>query len=319
MRLLRKLAVLLGNVLDRVRRALLSWAGVVVSTETHGAETHDTESVNDRPGVWLEYVRARAPGLVAGKWHLPSQTVPTVEPSWPARSARAPVEGATLIASPPTSVRATATPRLTAPRVQPMEPRPQPMTVIRPVQAPGPSVPPGPARPIQPSSTVAANRSSQPIAMTRPTAAQTSGSSTLVTHTHAPTPSSVRLSLEAAPQAPARPPQHSLPETASLGVAPPAEPKSAERKWLAVDAGPASEPVAGKQARVPERPTSGRSAPRSMVQTDLSEDERKWADLPDTGLGEWEVQSTRSLIREQLHLARLLKEQAGSSWSALHS
>jgi hypothetical protein len=56
-----------------------------------------------------------------------------------------------------------------------------------------------------------------------------------------------------------------------------------------------------------------------MVQTDLLEDERKWADLPDTGLGEWEVQSTRSLIREQLHLARLLKEQAGSSWSAPHS
>src|SRR5882762_926727 len=54
MRPLRMLAVLLSNLLDRVRRALLSWAGVEVS-----AETHDGEAVDDRPAVWLEYARAR--------------------------------------------------------------------------------------------------------------------------------------------------------------------------------------------------------------------------------------------------------------------
>jgi hypothetical protein len=44
-----------------------------------------------------------------------------------------------------------------------------------------------------------------------------------------------------------------------------------------------------------------------------------WATLPDRGVEEWEVQSTRLLLREQLHLIRLLAEQAGSSWSAPHS
>src|SRR6266446_4308188 len=111
MRPLRMLAVLLSNLLDRVRRALLSWAGVEVS-----AETHDGEAVDDRPAVWLEYVRARAPGLVAGKRHLPSQIVPMTEPSRPAPSGRAPVDTATHVPSPPGAARTTPVPRLTAPK-----------------------------------------------------------------------------------------------------------------------------------------------------------------------------------------------------------
>jgi hypothetical protein len=315
MRLLRMLAVLLSRILDRVRRALLSWAGVAVN-----AGTDEATAVDDRPTVWLEYVRARAPGLVAGKRHLPSQTVPIIEPSWPAPSGTAPVDTAGRVPSPPAAVRATPVPRVTAPRVQnpterapAKEPHAHAMAVTRGTQDPRRSAPTKPAQPTQRSSDASPQRSSRPIA----TVARTSGQPATVVHTRAPVP--VRQGPEAAPSAIARPPQHPLPDRASRAAAPRVEPSSAASALPALASGPAPEPEAGQPPRVAERPTSARRAPRSVVQTEVLQDESLWADLPDTGLGEWEVQSTRSLIREQLHLARLMKEQAGSSWSALHS
>lgn len=310
------LAVLLSKLLDRLRRALLAWAGAAVR-----AEAHDAEAVDDRPAVWLEYVRARAPGLVAGKRHLPSQTVPIIEPSWPAPSGTAPVDTASRVPSPPAAVRATPVPRVTAPRVQnpterapAKEPHAHAIAATRGTQDPPRSVPTKPAQPTQRSNDASPQRSSRPIA----TAARTSGQPATVAHTRATVP--VRQGPEAAPNAMTRPAQHPLPGAASgTAVAPHAEPSSAAPAWPALDSGPAPEPEVEKPPRVPERPTSARRAPRSGIQTDGFEDESLWADLPDTGLGEWEVQSTRSLIREQLHLTRLLKEQAGSSWSALHS
>jgi hypothetical protein len=44
-----------------------------------------------------------------------------------------------------------------------------------------------------------------------------------------------------------------------------------------------------------------------------------WVDLPEKGIDAWHLQSSRLLLREQVHLARLMAEQAGCSWSAPHS
>lgn len=310
MRLLRMLAVLLSKLLDRLRRALLAWAGLAVP-----AETYDAEAVDDRPAVWLEYVRARAPGLVAGKRRLPSQTVPPpmIEPSWLAPATTARVDTTTDIQSPRTAVRPAPVSRPTAPR--PTAPRPTAPRAARPAEAPQsprPSLSTTPAPPPQ--------RSSRPISTPRATAAVTAGQpgGAMVAHTRAPIP--VRPAPDATPGAMARPPARPLPEIASrTGAAPRAAPHSAQPEWPAVDLAPVPESRAATPPLVPERPTSARGAPRGGVQADVFEDESLWADLPDTGLRAWEVQSTRSLIREQLHLSRLLKEQAGSSWSALHS
>jgi len=61
-----------------------------------------------------------------------------------------------------------------------------------------------------------------------------------------------------------------------------------------------------------------RASPR--VEPEVPEEDR-WPELPNTGWGEdtWQGPSSRSLVREQLRLTRLLAEQAGSSWSAPRS
>ena len=338
MRLLRLLAVLVGDTLDRLRRRLLSWAGVAAS-----AASGDATGVDDRPAPWLEYIRARAPWLVAGRRHLPSRSVSRVEPTWPHRSG-----AAVPNTIPPTSVTiptasATAAPAFTTPsRAQqptagssarkaapPKQPKPDRAAVVRAV--PDTTRPEPPASPDSraPEKRVtqsirgipSAGHSSPP--MSTPSAPQT-----------APRRTSSRPALAAStplqvPRAEAAEnPAHAPPERPRADGVRRAQPNTAEQQWPPL----AHEAEAPAVRRTPEhaqesRPVTAAPEPSPLGMawseaahaTGSSDDDGFWADLPDRGFGEWQVQSSRSLIREQLHLARLLAEQAGSSWSALHS
>src|SRR6266545_3511146 len=111
MRVLRRLAALIGWVLDRMARALVSWAGVA---RPGGAP----ESGDDGPPEhWLRYIRARAPWLLAGN-RLRRRSAGTRPPARPALEGAAP---------------ASAEPRT----AEPGAPLPSPVAVPRPPRAAG--------------------------------------------------------------------------------------------------------------------------------------------------------------------------------------
>jgi len=353
-RLLRVLAVRLGDALDRVRRALLSWAGVAADSVRD-----DTPGVDDRPGVWLDYIRARAPWLVAGKRHLPSRSVPPVVPPRPDASDTrvpdpilpAPAPTATVKEAPPDQRRSR---RSAIPAVQdsarPAPPRPTvpvPPSTHSATQAP-PVLPPPPALPVPDT------RATQPgrvIAPPRRSAVSISSAWESAPRRTMSRPELETVTLSSSPSrhvvpdqttTTARPPE-SLPETAPRApVARPDEARPEERQWPRLlewafplahtYERPARRPAgedeseSGQQLLDHRRPTaepSVRGADRThgapVARSFECDDVGLWADLPDRGIGAWQVQSSRSQIQEQLHLARLLAEQAGSSWSAPHS
>jgi hypothetical protein len=346
MRLLRVLAVRLGDALDRVRRVLLSWAGVAADSVRD-----DTPGGDDRPAAWLDYIRARAPWLVAGKRHLPSRSVPAVLPPRPdASSTRvpdpippAPAPTATVKEAPPDQGRGR---RSVIPAVSHAAGLTPPLPTVPVAPATHSAAPAAPApdtRATQPGRVIPpARRSAEPISIARESAPRrTMSRPALETVTRSSSPS--RHVTPDQTITTARPPE-SLPETPSRArVVRPDAARPGEQQWPRLlewafprqrvheqpDRRPAGEPES-EHERQPDdgRPTApARPSLRGMDGTNVSpvarsfdfDDVGLWADLPDKGIGEWQVQSSRSLIQEQLHLARLLAEQAGSSWSALHS
>jgi hypothetical protein len=332
MRLLRVLAVWLGDALDRVRRALLSWAGVAADSVTD-----DTPGGDERPAAWLDYIRARAPWLVAGKRHLPSRSVTSRVPD-PIPPAPAPT--ATVKETPPDQRRArrSVIPALShAARLTP------PLPTVPVARSTHSAAPAPDTRATQPGRVIPpARRSGVPISSAGESAPRrTMSRPELETVTRSSLPS-----RHVAPDqtiTTARPPE-SLLETASRApVARPDEARPEEQQWPRLlewafplahtDDRPARRPAgeqeseSGQQLLDHRRPTASEPSVRGAGRTHGAPVARSfefdevglWADLPDRGFEEWQVQSNRSLIREQLHLARLLAEQVGSSWSALHS
>lgn len=340
MRLLRVLAVRLGDALDRVRRALLSWAGVAEGVRD------DTPGEDHRPAVWLDYIRAHAPWLIAGKRHLPVRSVPVLPPRPDASSTRVPdsrppappkavtpdqgqLRPAEIPAPPHAAHRATPISvdpvARAAPTASLLPTRPRSPSAGTRARDPLRALPTAPSRPVSPAPESAPRRT-----MSRPPLEAATRSSLPSKHVaEDPTMPAARRERPPALVSPAR-------------VVRPDAPRSAPQPWprLLERAFPLAhahdrpdrrravehESDGGQQLLDPRRTRASEPSVRDVGRTVACvarsfefDDVGLWADLPVRGFGEWQVQSSRSLIREQLHLARLLAEQAGSSWSALHS
>jgi len=319
MRLLRLVAALVGGTLQRLGRVLLSWAAV--------ESRQDADQIGDQhggpPEHLVRYLRERAPWLLIGDRPLPTRGAPRLHPA-PAGGAPA---ASTVSAMPRSQPDAGASshrnadpvqPRATQARVplrraepdhtvrQPAEPTMQkridsPATqraavpLVRPLNAEWRPTPIAEARPL--SSRESTRRADQPDATPRSTETRWRESSTPAV-THSAPMVDLWVSLPA--------PVFRVDAVAERDNAAPtvavddeARPESRQRPSV-------FEPTPDRGIRfLQPLPAPGDAA-----------DVGHWATLPDRGFEEWEVQSTRLLLREQLHLIRLLAEQAGSSWSA---
>ena len=326
MRLLRLLAVLIGDALDRLRTALLSWAGV-----DPGSGEATTDSVDDRPAPWLDYIRARAPWLVAGKRRLPSGTVPRIEPTWPQLSRSA--LGDTIPRKPgPSAAGPTpAGPPFRAPIVGGSTNRPATRTTEVRDTEPAPRKEPGPRRPAvirvtpDPARAMLDWKATQPIGgMPAPSTPRVTAPRRIAippaSTAALPPPSPTRQDGERPPVTIARPSEQALPpaETAWPRWAEWSSAPKREDERPAMRPAPQHEPEGWTWLPEPDH-VAAAPKPQPHVVDRTDNDDGLWVDLPDRGMEEWQVQSNRSLIREQLHFARLLAEQVGSSWSALHS
>jgi hypothetical protein len=322
MRLLRLLAALVGGTLHRLGQALRSWAGVGTSGDDERARDQ-----NGPPEHWLRYVRERAPWLLAGK-SLPTHSAPAprrapVVPSRPAAVVTAAAARPAPAPAPASALASTRAPASASVPAAPAHARAPAQT--RPVQHPAPAI-----------RTVAQPRltSQRPRLETRETETreieQRSSDDARVTPLVAPSivpsptperretprPGGGRFARVHSSVVPISAPIESWPslpppafrlDAGEAATRPPPVPRDESEAPVMFDSAPEDE----------TRPPPPAMPPAQVEADDVG----SWADLPDKGFEAWQVQSIRSLLREQLHLARLLAEQegAGSSWSAPHS
>jgi hypothetical protein len=342
MGVLRTLALLLGRAFQHLARMLLSWSRVPVegsADPTDGADSPD----DGPPEHWLKYVGQRAPWIVRrirpvlraperpaavepgelGPGSVPAQrpaaagasVYPTGDGPPAAAPLPLPVSGTSVLGS--GSARAAgphapaATPLETwaarpgdppaspATRAVPAVPQPVPMRrrALAAAQATEPDStarrPAAPERVIQPGPVRFPDESPGPGPVSRIRAARATGE-----HTSRWPP----LEREAPPTRGER-----AAEKTAMTAVPPV--------WAAPRAGSRAFPEP-----VPEDREDGAARASPDGEPDIPEEDR-WPELPNTGWGEdtWQGPSSRSLVREQLRLNRLLAEQAGSSWSGPRS
>ena len=324
MRLLRFLAALVGGTLHRLGQVLRSWAGAAIDG---GGEDDRSRDENGPPEHWLRYIRERggAPWFLASKRSVPTRSAPRRAPVLPSRpeavvTAAAPRSAPVpALASAPSRAPAQTRPvQHPAPLIRPVAPRLEtreidkrsrddvrvtPLFATSIVQSPtlerqSSSSKPQPETP--PRRFVPVRSIAAPISVEQPARA---ASATPHSNESLPTPAS-----DPWPSLPPPPPAFRL-DAGDAATRPPSVPRD-ESEAAAGD----WRPVMFESASDDE--TRPAVEPAAQVEADEA---GYWADLPEKGLEEWQVQSTRSLLREQLHLARLLAEQAGFSWSTPHS
>lgn len=334
MSFLRSLASLVGRVFQRIARALLTWSRG--SGESGGGPAAELWQAPDDgpPEHWLRYIRQRAPWLVRGR----RPGLPGV-PARATRAAAEPPEPAPTRASgarpePPGALRArhrVVLPGPAAPPAHAEPPRPEPDRRLayepagRSVSGsptPQPARAPTLAKVVQPLAApsreppreehLARARAAVPVRALRAARVNLAGESPASPEAVRPPPArGATVPRDEWPQLP----PGMLTGEGSPEFAAPDSPVAAGR----ADFIPVASRAFGART-FPEPAPEGRTAPGAYApapgERESPEDER-WPELPDMRWrGEaWPVPSSRSLVREQLRLTRLLAEQAGSSWS----
>ena len=339
MRVLRTLAALVGRMFGRLARLLLLWS--------HGPEAGEPDPAgwaegpdNGPPEHWIRYIQQRAPWLVRGRRPGP--------PGVPVRRTASPGQQRSQPARP---TRAPAPPGPASERpliVQSPLERPTPHQEARGARAPHP----GPHHPeANPAAVIVAATVSNPLSspvrpmMPRVEAPVGATASALLAGQREPVSRSAVVEGAAARRSPVVNPRGEVMPVRGAPAIPHAEvpgPIAGRRDpgLETEDAGarwpdlPARTRAQNPEAPLPvasasltaagERQTeSGARAEAqraARAQTEFQE-EHRWPDLPEPRSrgDEWEAPSSRLREREQLRLTRLRAEQAGSSWSGLHS
>jgi len=344
MGVLRTLALLLGRAFQHLARILLSWSRVPVESSAEpGADSPD----DGPPEHWLKYVGQRAPWIVrrirpvlrapgrpaaVEPGELGQGSVPAQRPAAAGAPAHPVVDGPPAAASLPLPVSGTSELRSGS------------------AQAGGshdvPAATPLEAWPAQPSdppaspATGAVPAAPQPVPMRRRALAPAQAAEPDNTARKPAAPARVIQPGPVRPpdQTPGPGPAAWMPTDRATGEhtlrwpplereAPPTRVERAAEK--AAMTGPAGVPPVWAMPRaasrafpepVPENREDGTARASSHGEPEIPEEDR-WPELPNTGWGEdtWQGPSSRSLVREQLRLTRLLAEQAGSSWSGPRS
>ena len=330
MRLVRSLASLLGRVFQRLAGLLLAWS-------RGSASEPDLENWSAAPGDgppehWLRYVRARAPWLVRGNHAGPSPWPGGASNGYPAEEARASQPERTASSNGPMqmSVAASAPPAAEAHR---------PYTVRGAKRTGQPPALPAPeTRPaahaavlyqeLHPTAPPPSQAVSAPTARHEATPESTTGSGSAerssTRPTRAVTPnSSIPRYVTPWRSRPTTPPprvEHASgadfwPRLLHQDPPEPAPRVSRNAPGAVIQDSEQEQARSTGEASIPELPESSRAIPPEDRPAGEPDAER-WPTLPDMGWREasWEVPSTQSLVREQLHQARLRAEQAGSSW-----
>ena len=322
MGLLRLLLALVGDALLRLGRALRSWAGMEPSQEP--------EQIEDQTGPpehLVRYLRERAPWLLVGKRPLPMRAVPPRRPPPPSEPGppgpASPASSATPI--PQSDVVAPAAPKPESIQARATQNRVPLLRAMSEPTARDAGVKAVPSKADRERRSPAASESErspvQPTAGSAQPSEQSIAAPPLAARGPGPA-SATRASIPASNSWPSLPPFR-------LDV-------GAEEEDVTTEEGVTTAIVEDPEAGVDPRdrrsafePSPENGIPVSQphparvaatAATAATADEGgQWATLPDKGFEEWEVQSIRSLLREQLHLTRLLAEQVGYSWSAPHS
>jgi hypothetical protein len=341
MGVLRTLAALVGRMFDRLARVLLRWS--------RGPEPGEPEPDgwveapdNGPPEHWIRHIRQRAPWLLRGSRPAPLG-VPVRRTASPIQQRRQPV-------------RPVAAPE--PPRPASEHPRMNPSASERPIahpEAPEARAPHGGIHDAEPShaAVVAAETASLPVSspvgpvlrrgrapvgarVTAPLAAQERES---VSRSGVLEPAEARRSPVVNPPGqvlrvrggPAILHAESTGPVAGRRSPPNRHTEDAVAPWPEL---PARARAENPDARLPAASTSltaaaeGRTKSGARAEGQRSarghtefQEEHRWPDLPEPRSrgDEWEVPSSRLREREQLRLTRLRAEQAGSSWSELHS
>ncbi len=341
MRVLRTLAALIGRMFDRLARMLLRWSRGPEAGEPDAAGWTEA-SDHGPPEHWIRHIRQRAPWLVRGSRAAPSgvplrwtaspvrQRGQPVRPAPAPEPARAAGEHPRMLLSPPE--RPTAPPEAGDARAPHVETRHVEANHAAVIPAATVSIPvSSPVRPVvrrggapvgarvtapstgQARESVSAGAVIEPAEVRQPPGVKFPGPAPLgrgepaMVHTELPGPVAGRgapLSLDTEDAAAPWPDLPVRARAENSGAPAP----DASASWTA-----ASEGRKDSGARAEGQ----RAAPG---QTEFQEAHR-WPDLPEPrSRGEaWEAPSSRLREREQLRLTRLRAEQAGSSWSGLHS
>jgi hypothetical protein len=336
MRLLRAIASLLGRVLHRLARALLSWSRESAEGSTDPAGWADSPD-GGPPEHWLRYIRQRAPWLVRGNRPAP----PSIPPRRPAPPVQRPQPP-----RPPAGVEE-----------HPDSPRARPRMMRRGPELPSARPEESPANPADRSERAPATRSAP-----RPVAVRDAGAVAPPPALRTEPGTIGRVAREPREPAHSERPPPSRNRGAALPVpvvltTEPRQPNLTHRALPASEAVvtgadwpplPSGGPLLGLGTHRDDSEPAVRLAEASSVGTlppggprpnpiriapaqhhtggppphgSQFREEDRWPDLPNTEWrgNAWEVPSSRSLVKEQLRLARLRAEQAGSSWSAPRS
>lgn len=341
MRVLRTLAALVGRMFGRLARMLLRWSRGPEAGEPDPAGWAEGPD-NGPPEHWIRYIQQRAPWLVRGRRPAPlgvpvrRTASPVQQRSEPVRPTRAPEppqpasERPLIVQSPlerptahpeahgaraahlgthhaeanPAAVIVAAT--VSNPLWSPVRP------IVRRLEAPVGARATAPLagqerEPVSRSAVVeraAARRS--PVVNPRDEVVLARGGPA-IPHAELPGPIAVRRDL----------PGHHTEDAVARWPELPAR-AQAQNPEARLPVVSASLTAAGERRTESGARAEGPRAARA--QTEFPE-EHRWPDLPEPRSRgeEWEAPSSRLREREQLRLTRLRAEQAGSSWSGLHS
>lgn len=303
-------------MLHRLGQALRTWARAAPAADGAEAGARDGD---DPPEQWLRYVRERAPGFELGKRRAPVSAGRAAQPA--AHSPmRAPAAISTAVAGAPVStpaapLRAPAQSRpllRRAPEVRHTS-EPSPVGAKRPRLEPRENVVRAPVVTPRAAPPTAQSAAPQPEPEPAPPAARATRARSIAT------PISVSQPVRAASETPRPRDVRPAPESKPWASLPPS--------MLGVGAGDGVTPVpwmarddTAVSPTVREAGTDDESPPPALAASYAEADDGgNWADLPEKGFEAWHLQSSRLLLREQLHLARLMAEQGGFSWSGPHS